>query len=274
MGSFLQLAFKPVATFLSLWRYRDYVVSSVTREFQARYQDSILGGAWTVLSPLAMILIYTLVFSQIMQTRIPGIESPFAYSIFLMAGLLPWGLFAEILTRGQNMFLLNANLLKKVNLPKICLPAIVVGSGLANFLIVFILFHAFLIWTNNFPGWVTLSVIPVLALQIFLALGLAILLGVLNVFFRDVGQFFGIFIQFWFWLTPIVYSISIIPEAFQSWLAWNPMTPIVMAYQTIYMQQQLPDWSGLLTPLIFALVLNLVAYRLFQRRSAEMVDEL
>ena len=271
---FFQRLKKPWTILGSLWRYRGYIQSSVKREFQARYQDSILGGLWTILNPLAMILIYTLVFSRIMQTRLPGIDSPYAYSIFLMAGLLPWGFFSEIVTRGQSMFIQNASLLKKVNVPKICIPAIVVGGSAVNFLIVFGLFFIFLIWSGNFPGWPFFALIPVILLQIFLAIGLAMILGVLNVFFRDVGQFFGIFIQFWFWLTPIVYSIDIIPAQYQPLFLINPMTPIVLSYQRIFLEHQMPAWQSLIPVLILVLVLNLLALRLFKKRAAEMVDEL
>lgn len=273
-ASFYQRFKKPFAILLGLWRYRGYIQSSIKREFQSRYQDSILGGLWTILNPLAMILIYTLVFSRIMQTRLPGIDSPYAYSIFLMAGLLPWGFFSEIVTRGQNMFIQNASLLKKVNVPKICIPAIVVGSSAVNFIIVFGLFLIFLVWSGSFPGWSALGLIPMLILQVLFAVSLAMILGVLNVFFRDVGQFFGIFIQFWFWLTPIVYSINIIPEQYHSFFLLNPMTPIVLAYQRIFLEHQMPIWESLVPVFLLVLVLNLIALRLFQRRAAEMVDEL
>jgi lipopolysaccharide transport system permease protein len=209
-----------------------------------------------------------------MQTRLPGIDSPYAYSIFLMAGLLPWGFFSEIVNRGQNMFIHNASLLKKVNVPKICIPAIVVVGSAVNFAIVFGLFLIFLIWSGTFPGWAALALIPILLLQIFLALSLAMILGVLNVFFRDVGQFFGIFIQFWFWLTPIVYSITIIPAQYHAFFLLNPMTPIVLAYQRIFLEHQMPLWETLAPVFGVVLVLNLLALRLFQRRAAEMVDEL
>lgn len=258
----------------AVWSYRGFIQSSVTREFQARYQDSVLGALWTILNPLAMILIYTLVFSRVMQTRLPGISSPYAYSIFLMAGLLPWGFFAEILSRGQSMFLQNASLLKKVNVPKICIPAIVIGASTINFVIVFGLFLVFLVLTNNFPGWCIWSYLPVLALQILLCLALAMILGVLNVFFRDVGQFFGILIQFWFWLTPVVYSITIIPAQYQKLFAYNPMTPIILSYQRIFLEHLVPQWETLIPVLALAVLLNLLALRLFQKRAPEMVDEL
>ncbi|WP_291371604.1 ABC transporter permease, partial [Acinetobacter sp. UBA5934] len=109
-----------------LWGYRGFIYGSVKREFQSKYRNSLLGGAWTFLNPLAMIVVYTVIFSQVMKAKLPGIESGFAYSIYLCAGVLTWGLFAEIVGRGQNIFLENANLLKKISFPRMCLPIITV----------------------------------------------------------------------------------------------------------------------------------------------------
>lgn len=260
--------------FSALWAYRGFVLGSVKREFQARYRNSLFGAAWTILNPLAMILIYTLVFSQVMRARLPGVDSSFAYSIFLMAGLLPWGLFTETLSRYQSMFLENANLIKKVSFPKLCLPLIGLLNALVNFAIIFGLFLAFLILSGNLPGWVTLSFIPLLLLQILFSVGLGMLLGVLNVFFRDVGQFFPIFLQFWFWLTPIIYAVDIVPAAFREPLNLNPLLPLFSAYQGIFVRGLWPEWSTLVPLLVVSIILNLVAFRLFRKRAGEMVDEL
>lgn len=258
----------------ALWRYRGYIKSAVVRELQARYQDSMLGSLWTLIQPLAMVLIYTLVFSNLMQSRLPGMSSGYAYSIFLMAGLLPWNLFAEMIQKGQGMFLGNAAILKKVKIPKICIPVIVLGGSLVNFVIVFTLFQIFLLLIGAFPGWLVLAAIPLLILQLILAWGLAILLGVLNVFFRDVGQFFSIFIQLWFWLTPIVYSLAIIPVSYQHWFYYNPVTPLMIAYQHIFLLGQLPIWGELVPLCLVALIINGLAFYVFRKRAAEMVDEL
>ena len=194
--------------FRALWAYRGFILGSVQREFQSKYRNSLLGAAWTVINPLAMILVYTVIFAQVMRARLPGADSTFAYSIYLCAGVLTWGLFAEITGRAQNVFLENANLLKKLSFPRLCLPVTVVANAALNFGIVFALFTLFLIASGNFPGLPYLALLPVLAVQVLFAIGLGISLGVLNVFFRDVGQFFGIFLQFWFWLTPIVYPAA------------------------------------------------------------------
>ena len=96
--------------FKPLWAYRSFILGSVKREFQSKYRNSLLGAAWTVINPLAMIVVYTVIFSQIMRAKLPGADSTFGYSIYLCAGLLSWGLFAEITGRAQNTFLENANL--------------------------------------------------------------------------------------------------------------------------------------------------------------------
>lgn len=257
-----------------VWAYRGFVLGNVKREFQLKYRNSLLGAAWTVLQPLAMILVYTVIFSQIMRAKLPGVDSSFGYSIFLCAGILTWGLFSEITTRSQNMFLENANLLKKLTFPRLCLPVTVVATGLLNFSIVFGLFSVFLVVTGNFPGLAYLALLPLLALLVMFATGLGMVLGVLNVFFRDVGQFYGLFVTFWFWLTPIVYPPTILPERLQPLMGLNPMAHWMAAVQGVLVKGEWPQWSSLLYPLATAILLCLLGLRVFRKRAGEMVDEL
>lgn len=258
----------------ALWAYRGFILGSVKREFQSKYRNSLLGAVWTVIQPLAMIVVYTVIFSQVMKARLPSVDSTFAYSIYLCAGTLTWGLFAEITGRAQNIFIENANMLKKLNFPRMCLPVIVVLSALVNFAIIFSLFSIFLIVTGNFPGWSFLGMIPLLLIQIAFSIGLGITLGVLNVFFRDVGQLFNVALQFWFWFTPIVYPASILPSAIKSLLQWNPMAELVMAYQGILVNNQWPQWPDLWLVTLCAVVFCVAGFRLFRKRVGEMVDEL
>ncbi|WET42221.1 ABC transporter permease [Citrobacter enshiensis] len=257
-----------------LWSYRGFILGSIKREFQSKYRNSLLGFLWNILNPLAMIIIYTVIFSQVMRAKLPGVDHSFAYSIYLCAGVLTWGLFSEIVSRSQVMFVDNGNLLKKINFPRACIPAIIVGSALLNFIIVFSIFCAFLLISGFFPGIVILSLIPIIGILILFAIGLGMTIGVLNVFFSDVGQFFGIFLQFWFWLTPIVYSVAILPENLREYISFNPMSGIVMACQTVLVKGTLPDWNSILHATIIGLLLCMLGMRLFQRRAAEMVDEL
>lgn len=258
----------------AIWHYRGFIRGSVQREFQARYRNSLLGALWTIINPLAMIIVYTVIFSQLMQARLPGVENNLAYGIYVCAGLLTWGLFAEIIARSQSVFLEHAGLLTKLSFPRICLPIIVQLSALINFAIIFSLFLGFLLITGNFPGWVVLGMLPVLLIQILFATGLGIILGVLNVFFRDVGQMTGIVLQFWFWFTPIIYPPSILPDNVVPLLAWNPMFPLVQAYQGIFVQGLWPQWGNLLPMAVISCVMCILALSLYRKRSGEMVDEL
>lgn len=258
----------------ALWAYRGFILGSVRREFQSKYSNSLLGAAWTVINPVAMIVIYTVVFSQVMKARLPGAEGQFAYSIYLCAGVLTWTFFAETVSRAQNVFLENANLIKKVSFPRMCLPVIVVANASINFLIIFGLFTLFLLLWGGFPGLVYFAVIPILLVQVLFSVGLGITLGVLNVFFRDVGQLFAVVLQFWFWLTPVLYPVSILPEFAQRALRYNPMTNIITSYQGILVNGQWPDWVSLLPVTVLALALCAWGMRLFRAHAGEMVDEL
>lgn len=260
--------------FSALWAYRGFILGSVKREFQSKYSNSLLGAAWTVINPLAMIVVYTVIFAEVMRAKLPGVDRTFAYSIYLCAGVLTWGLMTEIIGRAQNTFIDNGNLLKKLSFPRLCLPVIVVASAGLNFAIIFGLFSAFLLISGNFPGWPFVALIPLLAMLVLFAIGLGITLGVLNVFFRDVGQFFGIFLSFWFWLTPIVYPPSILPEALRLHMAWNPIASLMAAFQDVLVAGNWPQWETLWPVTAMAVFFCMIGLWLFRRHAGEMVDEL
>jgi lipopolysaccharide transport system permease protein len=259
----------------ALWAYRSFVWSSVLREFQGKYRESLLGAFWSVANPLAMIVIYTVVFGQLMRPQLAGHEqTPFAFSIYLCSGVITWGLFAEMLGRLNGVFLEHGNLIKKSNFPRICLPAIVSASALVNFAIVFGLYLVFLALIGHWPGWLLLAVVPLLALQVLFTLGLGIFLGTLNVFFRDVGQLTGIVVQFWFWLTPIVYVFDSMPAAARNVLQYNPLQPLMVAYQGIFLNQRLPDFASLAPLAALTTFFLILGARFFLSRVGELVDEL
>lgn len=257
-----------------LWRARSFIAGSVQRDFQAKYQKSLLGAGWAVVNPLAMILIYTLVFSQIMQARLAGVQGPFAYGIFLCAGLLTWGFFVDITMRFQNVFVANANLIKKINFPQTCLPMIALLGACIDFLIVFGLFGLFLLVSGSFPGWVFVAMLPLLLLLIVFAASLGLLLGSLNVFVRDIGQLFGLCLTFWFWLTPIVYPPNILPSWVQPWLLLNPMAPLMNGFQSVIAYGVWPTWFELLPLMLMTMALAILATRVYQKLAPQMADEL
>lgn len=257
-----------------VWQFRDFILASVRREFVSRYQGTQLGIFWPIAHPLALIVIYTLVFSEIMRPRLPGHESHYAYSIYLTAGLITWTFFSDLLIRCVGVFVQNGELMKKVNIHPVAFPVISVASATIHFAIIMVLFVVLLLVLGRFPGMLILGMIPVLAVAVVFALGLGVLLGTVNVFYRDVEQSTGILLQFWFWLTPIVYPANALPNLVKAVLSWNPLWPIVRAMQDIFLDLRLPDWSTLVYPLVFALVLVSLGRAAFNKLAHELVDQL
>ena len=258
----------------ALWAYRGFVLGMVARDFRGRYLGSVLGASWAVLNPLAQILIYTLIFSTVMQARLPDVSDTLGYSLYLCAGVLTWNYFVEVLLRSQTVFLEQANMLKKVSFPRVTLPSYVFLSASVNFSIVWGLFLVFLLASGRWPGWVVVALVPLLLIQQVFAVGLGLLLGVTNVFFRDVAQVVGVGLQFWFWLTPIVYPPRALPDVARTLITWNPLYPLIVSYQHIIVQHQWPVWTDLWRVCVLATVIAVISETVFRHLGGAMVDEL
>jgi len=258
----------------ALWAYRSFILSMVARDFRGRYLGSALGVLWVVLLPVTQILIYTLVFSQVMRARLPDVDDPLAYSLYLCAGLLTWNYLVEVLLRSQTIFLDQANMLKKVSFPRVTLPSYVFLSATVNFAIIWSLFLLLLLFTGRWPGWPLLALVPLLLVQQVLAVGLGLMLGVVNVFFRDVAQAVGVALQFWFWLTPIVYPIAAVPENVRRLIRCNPLYALISSYQRIIVEHRWPIWSDLWAVAVTAAVVAVISDVVFRQLAGAMVDEL
>ena len=259
---------------LGVWRYRFFILSSIKTEFRAKFIRSRLGGLWIILQPLSQVLIFTFILSAIMTAKLPGIGNRYGYSIYLMSGILGWSLFTEILSRCLTLFIDNANLLKKLAFPKITLPLIVTGSAIVNNLFLFAAIFVIFGFLGHWPGMTLVWLPLVMLVNITLALGLGLLLGVFNVFIRDIGQIVPIALQLLFWLTPIIYIISIIPVQEQHWLVLSPLAPIIASYQDILLYNRSPEWVGLGITALFSGLLLILALVIFRKASPEMVDQL
>lgn len=259
----------------SLWKYRHFIISSIKNELTSRFARSKLGGVWMIINPLSQVAIYALILSNVLSAKLPGIESQYAYAIYLMAGLLAWTLFSEIISRCLNLFIDQGNLMKKMSFPRITLPAILVGSCLLNNILLFATMLAVFALLGHQFSFTMLWLVPLTIIVMALALGIGLILGILNVFLRDIGQITPIILQILFWFTPIVYPVSIIPENYHYLLKLNLMSSITSAYQQILVYNTSPVLdTGLITLTAVAFLVMLLSLVIFRRASAEMVDVL
>lgn len=260
--------------FRALWNYRYFILNAIRNEFNTRFTRSKLGGLWAIFNPLVQVAIYALILSNILQAKMSGIESKYSFAIYLTAGILCWNLFSEIVTKCLNVFIANGNLIKKAMFPKIILPAIIVGGCLLENLFLFIAILIIFALLGHIPGW-EIVWLPFLVLATTaLALGVGLILGILNVFIRDIAQIVPIIIHILFWFTPIVYPLEVIPEKFQKFLYLNPVYPLVHSYQNVLVFELSPAVFQIMAILGFSGILLASSLVLFFKANEEMVDML
>ncbi|MBB4863001.1 lipopolysaccharide transport system permease protein [Pseudomonas nitritireducens] len=258
----------------SLWHYRSFIISSVRNEFATRFARSRLGGLWMIIHPLVQVAIYALILSNVLSAKLPGIENKYSYAIYLIAGTLAWSLFSEIISRCLNLFIEHGNLMKKMRFPRIALPAIVVGSSVMNYLVLLLAAIVVFLTLRHELTLYALWIIPLTFVVLMLSLGIGLILGVLNVFIRDIGQVTPILLQLVYWFTPIVYPENIIPAWAQQALSFNPLYPIVRGYHDALVYGSAPDIAQLTYIALCSFMLLLLGLFMFRRASAEMVDAL
>jgi len=261
--------------FKALWNYRGVISDKVNQDFFGKYRRSVLGGVWLVLEPLSMIVIYTVIFSTVMGARLPGSDNSWGYSIYLCSGLLCWELFHQILSRSSNMFVEQANLIKKSSFPKSIFPLVISISSSLQYLVFLSVFTVFLLMIGQFPFngilWLPLGFFALL----LLATGMGLIAGVLNVFFRDIGRLVIVLLNFLFWGTPIVYTLGLVPDKLSNLiLLLNPVASIIEYHHAIFVYDKMPDISMLILPTLLGIFFCLFGFWLFVRLVGEIVDEL
>ncbi|HXN92752.1 MAG TPA: ABC transporter permease [Candidatus Sulfotelmatobacter sp.] len=214
--------------FGELWEYRELLIYLAWREVRVRYKQSVLGIAWMLLQPLAAMTIFSVVFGRF--AHLPSEGMP--YPLFVLAGLLPWQLFASSLTRSAGSLVGNANLLTKVYFPRLIIPLSAALAGLVDFTISLVLLVGALIYFGVRPGWqiVTLPFFALLALLAAISLGLW--LSALNVRYRDVQVALPFIVQIWLFASPVTYSASLVPGGASRLIyELNPMASIIQGFR-------------------------------------------
>lgn len=228
----------------AIWRSLPLIVHLTRQDLIERHSGSILGGAWTFVSPLVNILVFVLVFSSIMGAKLEGFGAEidqFAYSIYLICGMLAWIAFSNSLGRISKLFKEHGHLVTKVNVSLASLPLSVLLTETVVYVIGMGFFIGFLLLVD-YPLSAYWLLIPVVyALQCLFVYALGLTLAILAVYLKDIQEVVTVILQVWFWVTPIVYVLEILPGWVQWGMQFNPAFVLVDAYRSLIMRHQLPD---------------------------------
>ncbi|HYW50587.1 MAG TPA: ABC transporter permease, partial [Gemmatimonadaceae bacterium] len=243
-------AFTPLAIFgqlARLWRYRDLLVTLTAHRMNVRYKQSALGMAWAVVQPLALMLIYTLIFSNI--ARMPSDGAP--YAVFAFTALLAWTTFSTALGNATNGLTGHAGLITKVYFPREILPLSYIIAALADFAIASVVLAALLLYYRIGLTLQVLWAVPIVAVMMLFALAVSLFLSALQVRFRDVGVGLPLLLQIWMFATPVIYPLAVVMQSrrlsdgFKFAYSLNPMVGIIENFRRVVLQGTGPDFRSL-----------------------------
>ncbi len=256
-----------------LYRRRELLINLAIQDLKARYKNAIIGFGWTLLSPLAMMIIFVLVFRLIFRIRIEN------YPVFLLSGLFPWIFFTGSVSEATTSIVARANLIKKTYFPREVIPISVTLAKLINFLLSLIILFAFIL-IYKIPFTVMILWLPILILiQLILAIGVSLIVSSLHVCYRDIRYLMEILLMFWFYATPIVYSLDMVREPLLkrhlfSLYSLNPMVGVISSYHKILLYGERPDLVSLGLSLLISLIILIIGFltfRKYERIFADMV---
>jgi len=261
-----------------LWQYRDLVRNLVVRDLKARYKNSILGVAWSWVNPLMMMVVYTVVFNILAgRSNLPN------YPVFILCALLPWNFFASAISQSTNSIVDAAPLVKKVYFPREVLPISAVLSNMVHFLISLpVFFLLALALGNPVTPWALMFPVTLL-IQVMFTVGVGFITATLNVFYRDTRLIMDVLLLAWFFLTPIFYPLTTVPEQYALWgvpinvRAWllrlNPMASIISSYRDLLYWGTSTAWDFLLRTAVTSLIVLVIGYLIFLRYSPRFGEE-
>jgi lipopolysaccharide transport system permease protein len=251
-----------------LWRYRELFGTLAMRDIRVRYKQTVLGAAWAVVQPLAQMIVFTAFFaSHGFSTE--GTPAP----VFYFAGLLPWQLFATSVSAAGNSLVANRGLVTKVYFPRLVVPTAAVASSLVDFAISFVVLMALMAYHHTAPA-ATIVFLPVfLAVAVVAALGIGIWLAALNVEFRDVQYVIPFLVQFWLFVTPVIYPSSSVTGFRKVLLGLNPMSGVVEGFRWCVLGRPAPGSTLAISALsvVVVLVTGLAFFRRMERTFADQL---
>ncbi len=251
-----------------LWEFKYLIYNLVARDLKVKYKGSTLGFLWSLLNPLLMLVVYTVAFKYVMKLRVPN------FTIFLFSALLPWTFLSSALSMGVTAITENSNLVKKVYFPREVLPLSMVLVNLFHFVLTFVVLIPALLFFKVTIGFTFLFLVVIIFFQSLFVLGLTFIASAMNVYYRDVKHFLEVFLQLWFWVTPIIWAIDMIPEKFRDFAYLNPFTSFVKAYRDIILENRLPQPLIMLMVAALGIAVFLLGALIFQKKQRRFAEEI
>jgi len=256
----------------NIFNGRHILKTMVIKDLKGRYAGSLFGPLWLIATPLYQILLYTFLFSIILRMRFDEGAGTSSFVAYLLAGLIPWIFFSEATTRGISSFIDNAHIIKKVKFPmEVCVATVIISSA-----VTFLVYMLFYVSMLLFMGLLKFETFPLFILPVIIVVllvsGLSFGLGSIAVFFRDITQAVGMVLNLVFFLTPIVYPASLVPENLRWLFTLNPFYFIVEISRNTLVRGKLPDLVSVLYPSVFALVIFFSGYYIFERTKEAFKD--
>lgn len=252
-----------------IFLYREMIASLVRKDLRGRYKGSILGFFWTFLNPLMQLLVYSLVFSIIVRVEVEK------YYLFLFVALIPWIFFSSALTSGSSVILAQKDMVKKIYFPREVLPIAHTLTNFINMLFSFIVVFIVIIFSGVDINFLALMYLPlIMIIEFTLVLGITFLTSSITVYLRDLEHIMTILNMLWMYLTPILYSITMIPAIYLPYIQLNPMTAVIVAYRDILYYAQVPMIGTLLNAVLMAVTVLIVGYLVFTKIQRYFAEEL
>lgn len=255
----------------NFWRFRYLLWYLVLRNLRSQYKQSVFGYAWIVLSPLAQLLVYAFVFSLVLRTPSQG-EVPFI--LFLLVGLIAWIFFSNCISAATDSISGGGSLVTVVYFPREILTAAAVLTRVVDLIAGLAILVLFMLWEGQPLNWSALWMLPLLFVQLLFSLGLAFPLAALNLFFRDVRFLVGVGLHLWFFVTPILYPVEIVPERYHLVYDLNPMSRLISSYRWAMFSGVAPPVESILWSIAIAVVVLFVGYRVFKKLEPAFADSI
>jgi len=261
----------PGALFANLWRCRTILWYLIVRNLRSQYKQSALGYAWIFLNPLAQLLTLSFVFSAVLGT--PS-QKDVPFTLFAILGLVPWIYFSNSVMAATESISGAGSLVTMVYFPREVLTAAAVFSRLVDLAAGLVILLAAMIIAGQPVGWTALWVLPTLLVQTLFTLGLVFPIAALNLFFHDVRFLVGVLISLWFFVTPIMYPLEIVPEKYSLIYDLNPMSRLVASYRYAMFTGVSPPLDSLLVAGVMSVLAILIGYFLFRKMEPAFADNI